>query len=129
VLGLISQQVLGRGARMQPNHKKWQPGDLVLHQADPKIHAMLMEVVEIKAGQARTAYLDRKLNSGANPEKSWHRVSELVDPAVYLKTDEFIHTLKHHLDARRSEGTHRLKANGQFSSTPPSLRGEGQRQL
>ena len=90
---------------MKSPSRKWCPGDLVLHEADPKTHAMLMEVLEVKGQKARTAYLSRRGRMGsceATSRGTWHSVAALQDAALYLKTDEFAQTLRRR--SRRSAG-------------------------
>lgn len=94
---------LMRRMERRPNTKKWQPGDLVLHQADPKVHAMLMEILEVKGDRAKTAYLDPGVDCErpANKEPhSWHPLECLHDPMLFLKTEEFSRTLRER-DKRR----------------------------
>jgi hypothetical protein len=90
---------MSTGPKARP--KKWQPGDLVLLASGPKIHRQLMEVLEVRRDRARTAYLETGLQSRdlvqkrkpARPE-AWHPLQELCDPALFLKTDEFVRTLQ-----------------------------------
>ena len=78
--------------------KKWQPGDLVLHEAAPKVHCMLMEVTEVKGGHAKAAFLHPiplNLISRVNGlSEDWHPMALLHDPAVFLRTEEFLQTLR-----------------------------------
>lgn len=47
----------------EPNMKKWEIGDIVIHDADPKNAGSLMRVLGYsKEGKARTEYLDLKRN-------------------------------------------------------------------
>ena len=74
--------------------KKWQRGDLVLHKEDPKTHGMLMEVVKVKGNKARTVYLDAKTPPRTARNGSWHAFADLLNPALFLRTDEFVQTLR-----------------------------------
>jgi len=85
--------------------KQWQPGDLVLLETGPKVHARLMEIVEIKGSRARLALLD--LTKPANLpncrlEECWSPLETLVDPSLFIKTEEFLQTLRAQL--ARQEG-------------------------
>ncbi len=97
----------------KPGAKKWRPGHLVLHEADPKTHAMLMEVLEIKGNLARTAYLDphaegqaKGTGKATGQPGSWHRLELLLDPALFLRTEEYLQTLCERLE-RKSRSSNR----------------------
>lgn len=66
----------------EPNAVRWPPGSRVLHAADAKTPAMLMEVVGYKRdGSARTRYVNP-------PGPEWrgvliNRVERLLDPARF----------------------------------------------
>ena len=89
-----------RAHAMRSSQKKqWHAGELVLHRAAPKVHALLMEVVEVAGERAKTDFLD----AGAaevcwRPNQRltgvWHSMSDLEDPALFLKTDEYLRTLQ-----------------------------------
>ncbi|HYG34126.1 MAG TPA: hypothetical protein VEC99_05050 [Clostridia bacterium] len=88
----------------QPSQIKWRPGDLVLHEKDPKIHAMLMEIIEIQGDKAMVAYLDSQAaaeqglaNRRSDRSEFWCRANELQDPALFLKTEEFHQTVRERL--------------------------------
>ncbi len=78
--------------------KKWQRGDLVLHEDHPKTHAMLMEIVDIKPGHAKTVFLAPPFHEapGKNhpAHDTWHPLDKLHDPVRFLKTQEFLETLR-----------------------------------
>jgi len=80
--------------------KQWRPGDLALLVSDPKVHRMLMEVLEVKGHRAKTAYLDPRcmfenwFGASRGQAQSWHRLDELQDPNPFLKTEEFSQTLR-----------------------------------
>jgi len=85
--------------------RQWQTGDLVLLETGPKVHARLMEIVEINGARARLALLDfAKPPSDPNgrTEEYWSPLEALVDPALYIKTEEFLQTLRMYL-ARNKE--------------------------
>lgn len=91
----------------EPRKLRWRPGDLVLHDSDPKTHAMLMVVLETRGMLARTAYLEahiRRRANGASRARDgsgrWYPMGELHDPALFLKTEEFRETLQHKSERR-----------------------------
>jgi hypothetical protein len=84
----------------QPRKKQWQPGDLVLLETGPKVHARLMEIIEINGRRARLALLDLAKPPDApnnRTEVGWSPIDDLVDPALFIKTEEFVQTLRAHL--------------------------------
>jgi len=67
--------------------------------SDHKTHATLHEVLEVKGTKARTAYLDAGMRAKAargqaNYQGEWHSFAELHDPALFLRTDEYLETLR-----------------------------------
>jgi len=81
-------------------NKKWQRGDLVLLETGPKVHARLMEIVEINGTRARLVLLDLSKPPGdpsSRKEEIWSPIEALVDPALFIKTEEFLQTLRMHL--------------------------------
>jgi len=101
-----------KGNKPEGNNKKWQPGDLVLHESDPKIHGMLMEVLQVQGDRARIIYLDgreRYRASFAQGETGvlgvWYPLDKLQDPALFLRTEEFQQTLRERARWRRRGST------------------------
>ena len=72
---------------------------MVLHLAGPKVHALLMQVVEVSGERVKTAFLDAAAaescwRSNRRLAGVWHPVSELEDPALFLRTEEYLQTLR-----------------------------------
>lgn len=59
-----------------------------------------MEVLDIQEHRAKAVYLEPRSVTKAQAageergEDDWHSVGELRDPAMYLKTEEFLRTLQ-----------------------------------
>lgn len=54
-----------------------------------------MEIVEIRGNRALTAYLEGSPADDIAPEPgAWRPLSNLLDPALFLKTEEFLLTLQ-----------------------------------
>jgi hypothetical protein len=89
-----------RAHAMRSSQKKqWHAGELVLHRAAPKVHALLMEVVEVAGERAKTDFLDPGAaevcwRSNRRLAGVWHSMSDLEDPVLFLKTDEYLQTLQ-----------------------------------
>jgi ABC-type metal ion transport system substrate-binding protein len=80
--------------------KQWQKGDLVLLENEPKVHARLLVIVEVNGSTAKVAPLDLATAADATSnrrEEIFSPLEALVDPAMFLKTDEFLETLRSHL--------------------------------
>jgi hypothetical protein len=80
--------------KKKPSHsatkRNWKPGDLVLHEGDPKVHSMLRKIVEVGRGKARTVFLDDHAQKKDEQNKDkWHSFESLLDPRIFLKTSEF----------------------------------------
>jgi len=79
---------------------QWQSGDLVLLEAEPKIHARLMRIVDISGTRAKLAPLDLSTllsNPNGSTGGIWAPLDALVDPALFIKTEEFLETLRDHM--------------------------------
>jgi len=84
---------------MRKSQRRWQSGDLVLLSSDHKTHATLREILEVKGTKARTVYLDPRLRAKAAQGQSdycgeWHSFEDLHDPALFLRTEEYMETLR-----------------------------------
>ena len=110
-VGSEYRSVVGGARRerdMGKNQKRWRCGDLVLLSSDHKTHATLREILEIKGARARTAYLDRGLRARAakgqtDYQGEWHSIRELNDPALFLRTEEYLETLREREENRRNQ--------------------------
>lgn len=68
----------------EPNTTRWQPGDLVIHDADRKVADMLMRVVGYRPdGCALTRYVHPRCDM-ANPRSSATLRGELANDVKYL---------------------------------------------
>lgn len=68
-----------------PNTRHWQPGDLVLHDADAKRAEMLMVVLgyDRKSGWCRTKYLHPGYYDGMRKAAMLNELRFLHDPAMF----------------------------------------------
>jgi hypothetical protein len=85
--------------------KQWQKGDLVLLDSEPKVHARLMVIAEVDGSTAKLVPLN--LSSTADATDNCRKMissplQALVDPAIFIRTEEFLETLRSHLS--RMEG-------------------------
>jgi hypothetical protein len=88
--------------------KQWQPGDLVLLETGPKIHARLMKIIAIKGNRAHLALLDLTKppnHPDGQLQHTWSSLDALVDPSLFIKTEEFLETFRAHLPQNQSVGT------------------------
>jgi hypothetical protein len=86
--------MISADVRKEPGTKKWRVGDLVLDADGPKTHRFLLEIVEIRGPRAHTVYLEGSPANGITHDPgSWRPLSKLLDPASFLKTEEFLRTL------------------------------------
>lgn len=85
--------------------KQWQKGDLVLLENEPKVHARLMEIVEVNGSMAKLTPLDHSAAADAvsnRREEIFSPLEALVDPAMFIKTEEFLETLRSQLSGKET---------------------------